>query len=388
MSTRAGNSYLSRDDLPSSDSSEDEYANETEEAIAPSSLGTSQSSSVTFASSVSASTSASSSSAAAKPAKKAAATAADDDELLKPKRSSIVVDCRMYENKYPEVDDLVKVQVTSIADMGAYVSLLEYNRIEGMILLSELSRRRIRSVNKHIRVDREEVVVVLRVDKEKGYIDLSKRRVSSEEVAKMEDKYSKSKTVHSIMRHVAETLQVSLEGLYVHFGWPLYREFGHAFEAFKRAVTEPEILAKYNLSPELEDCLLKNIQRRMAPQQIKLRADISVSCLAYEGIDAIKAALKAGQAIQFEGKNIDIRLVAPPHFVLNAQTLDKDTGIEALKNAIKIIETEIVKSGGELRVMTEARAVTERDDKELEDLITELELRNREVDGDDDSGED
>ena len=36
--------------------------------------------------------------------------------------------------------------------MGAYVSLLEYNNIEGMILLSELSRRRIRSVTKLIKV--------------------------------------------------------------------------------------------------------------------------------------------------------------------------------------------------------------------------------------------
>lgn len=36
--------------------------------------------------------------------------------------------------------------------MGAYVQLLEYNCIEGMVLLSELSRRRIRSINKLIKV--------------------------------------------------------------------------------------------------------------------------------------------------------------------------------------------------------------------------------------------
>jgi translation initiation factor 2 alpha subunit (eIF-2alpha) len=58
----------------------------------------------------------------------------------------------MYEQKYPEVDDVVMVQVKSIAEMGAYVSLLEYNDIEGMILLSELSRRRIRSITKLIKV--------------------------------------------------------------------------------------------------------------------------------------------------------------------------------------------------------------------------------------------
>ena len=60
-------------------------------------------------------------------------------------------DCRMYEAKFPEVDDVVMVQVKSIAEMGAYVSLQEYNNIEGMILLSELSRRRIRSITKLIK---------------------------------------------------------------------------------------------------------------------------------------------------------------------------------------------------------------------------------------------
>jgi len=110
---------------------------------------------------------------------------------------------RYYEQRYPEVDELVMVQVRQIAEMGAYVKLLEYDNIEGMILLSELSRRRIRSIQKLIRVGRNEVVVVLRVDKEKGYIDLSKRRVSPEDITKCEERYMKSKTVASIMRHVA-----------------------------------------------------------------------------------------------------------------------------------------------------------------------------------------
>lgn len=57
---------------------------------------------------------------------------------------------------------------SQVAEMGAYVKLLEYDNIDGMILLSELSRRRIRSVQRLIRVGRNEVALVLRVDKEKG----------------------------------------------------------------------------------------------------------------------------------------------------------------------------------------------------------------------------
>lgn len=140
--------------------------------------------------------------------------------------------------------------------MGAYVKLLEYDNIDGMILLSELSRRRIRSIQKLIRVGRNEVVVVLRVDKEKGYIDLSKRRVSREDIIKCDERYNKSKVVHSIMRQyvghndavqtpatadnvssVAEKTQTPLEELYESITWPLNRKYGHAIDAFKLSIT-------------------------------------------------------------------------------------------------------------------------------------------------------
>jgi hypothetical protein len=42
--------------------------------------------------------------------------------------------------------------------LSSLLQLLEYNNIEGMILLSELSRRRIRSINKLLRVGKNEVV--------------------------------------------------------------------------------------------------------------------------------------------------------------------------------------------------------------------------------------
>ncbi len=84
------------------------------------------------------------------------------------KTRKMPLSCRFYEQHFPEKEDVVMCNVRSIAEMGAYVDLLEYKDIEGMILLSELSRRRIRSINKLIRVGRSECVVVIRVDKDKG----------------------------------------------------------------------------------------------------------------------------------------------------------------------------------------------------------------------------
>ncbi|RKP12493.1 eukaryotic translation initiation factor 2 alpha subunit-domain-containing protein, partial [Piptocephalis cylindrospora] len=213
--------------------------------------------------------------------------------------------CRMYEERFPEVDDLVMVNVRQIAEMGAYVRLLEYDGIEGMILLSELSRRRIRSIQKLIRVGRNEVVVVLRVDKEKGYIDLSKRRVAPEDVAKCEEKFQKSKAVHSIMRHVAEKQDLNLDELQRTITWPLYKKFGHAYEAFKLAITDPTpIFEGIEMTDAVRDELVSNIRRRLTPQAVKIRADVEVTCFGYEGINAIQKALRAGEAISNEDVSI------------------------------------------------------------------------------------
>jgi len=312
-------------------------------------------------------------------------TETNDKETSK----SSVVNCRMYEQKYPKIDDLVVVEVKSIEEMGAYVALKEYNDIEGMILLSELSRRRIRSINKLIRVGRLEVVVVLRVDEDKGYIDLSKRRVSEEDAAKCEEKYNKSKAVHSIMRHVAETMHCELEQLYVKIGWPLYKKFGHAYEAFKLAINDVSVLDDFKLEPDLKDAMVKNIKRRLTPQPVKVRADIEVTCFHYDGIDAIKAALKKGEETSKDEAPIKIKLVAPPLYVIVTTSLQKDVGIKALFAAIDVIKEEILKRKGQLVVKVAPRTVHERDERELTSLMAKLERQNRDqAEDDEDADED
>jgi len=211
----------------------------------------------------------------------------------------MALSCRYYENKYPEVEDVVMVNVRSIADMGAYVHLLEYNNIEGMILLSELSRRRIRSINKLIRVGRTEPVIVIRVDKDKGYIDLSKRRVSPEDVERCTEVFSKAKAVNSILRHVAALMgfktSEELEELYKKTAWHFEAKTkvrGSSYDWFKQAVLDPSLLDECGLDENTKTILLENIQQKLTQQAVKIRADIEVACFTYEGIDAVKAALR------------------------------------------------------------------------------------------------
>eukprot|EP00500_Bicosoecida_sp_ms1_P005136 CAMPEP_0203816006 /NCGR_PEP_ID=MMETSP0115-20131106/14174_1 /ASSEMBLY_ACC=CAM_ASM_000227 /TAXON_ID=33651 /ORGANISM="Bicosoecid sp, Strain ms1" /LENGTH=368 /DNA_ID=CAMNT_0050724903 /DNA_START=27 /DNA_END=1133 /DNA_ORIENTATION=- len=318
--------------------------------------------------------------------------------------------CRFYEKKFPDVEELVMVNVKSIAEMGAYVTLLEYNNIEGMIMLSELSRRRIRSINKLVRVGKNEVVMVIRVDKEKGYIDLSKRRVAPEDVAACEEKFAKAKHVHSILRHVSESRQIPLEDMYKMIGWPLYAKFKHAFDAFKTAIADPEAVYKslggdggakaegagegggegpeeVGVARDLWEETLKNIRRRLTPQAIKLRADVQLTCFQGEGIEAIRAALLKGMEHSTEHMPMQIKLIAPPLYVLLTQSMTKEAGVSALSGAIDAVKTEIEKRGGTFALKMAPRVTSQRDESELTRLMEQLEKQNTEVAGDDEDEE-
>lgn len=304
----------------------------------------------------------------------------------------MVLTCRFYGNRYPEVEDVVMVNVRSIAEMGAYVHLLEYNNIEGMILLSELSRRRIRSINKLIRVGRSECVVVIRVDKDKGYIDLSKRRVSPEEVCKCEEKFAKAKAVNSILRHVGELMKYStseqLEDLYKKTAWffdEKYKKPGAAYEAFKHAVSNPEILDDCDIDDTTKEVLIDNIKRRLTPQAVKIRADIEVACTNYEGVDAVKRALKKGLELSTENMPIKINLIAPPLYVMTTATLERTEGMALLNKAIATIKDDIEEAGGIFNIQQHPRFVSDTDEIELAKQMQKLEEENREISGDENS---
>ena len=97
-------------------------------------------------------------------------------------------------------------------------------------------------------------------------------------------------------------------------GWPLYRKYGHAYDAFKLALLDEEEdpFASIDASQTLKDELRMYIRRRLAPQPIKVRADVEVSCFTYEGIEAIREALFAGMALSTENSQIKCKLIAPP----------------------------------------------------------------------------
>jgi len=62
--------------------------------------------------------------------------------------------------------------------MGAYVSLLEYDNLEGFIMMSDVTNKRVKSVYKLLKAGKQEIMEVRRVENSRNtFIDLSKKNI-------------------------------------------------------------------------------------------------------------------------------------------------------------------------------------------------------------------
>lgn len=57
-----------------------------------------------------------------------------------------------------------------------------------------------------------------------------------------------------------------------------------------------DIFEGLEVDGKVKESILSYVKRRLAPQPVKIRSDIEVTCFTYEGIDAIKQALSEGEA--------------------------------------------------------------------------------------------
>jgi translation initiation factor 2 alpha subunit (eIF-2alpha) len=96
-----------------------------------------------------------------------------------------------YKNKYPKVDQIVICKAKKIEEIGITFEILDYLGIQAFMPLNELSRKKVRSIRSIFKEGDIKPLLVLRIDEENGYIDLSNKYVDmvKDDILRL-DKYS------------------------------------------------------------------------------------------------------------------------------------------------------------------------------------------------------
>src|SRR3990172_3287173 len=143
---------------------------------------------------------------------------------------------------WPEEAELVVCTVKEVKNFGGFVTLDEYESKEGFIHIAEVSSGWIKYIRDYVREGQKLVCKVLRVDRDKGHIDLSLKAVNEHQRREKIQEWKNEQKAEKLLAIVAERLGVTVDDAWDRFGYDLLDKFGTLYRAFEDSVTDPDSL--------------------------------------------------------------------------------------------------------------------------------------------------
>ena len=248
--------------------------------------------------------------------------------------------------EWPESGDLVIATIESVMDYGAYANLDEYNK-RGFLHISEISSARIRNIRDFIRERQKMVLKVLRVDIEKGHIDLSLRRVTKRERIEKIKAWKKDRKGEVLLRAVAEKVGLPIHEVYQKAGVMLEEREG-LYEGFEEALKEgAESLTKLGIPEDIAKAFAQVAEERIRIKLVKARGTIEVRCMKPNGVKCIQEAFIQAKKLQkAKDAKIEFSVIAAPRYNVEVAADNWKRAEELLDEVSKSVVENITKAGG------------------------------------------
>lgn len=249
---------------------------------------------------------------------------------------------------FPEGGETVLCTVKKILHNSVFVTIDEYTgNKEGIIHISEIAPGRIRSIREYVREGKKIICVVLRINRERGNIELSLRRVTkSMHLRKSEDLKLENKC-EKILEMLAIKHKKNINEIYTEVGLRIISKYGSLHEGFKECYDngEKEIVDVVQNNVLVKD-LAEAIKVRLKPAEVKISRMIVLRNKGPEGIETIKGILTRTLDIgKKEHEEIEFTYMGAPQYRITIRSTDYKKAQAGLDKISEAMQKEASKSG-------------------------------------------
>lgn len=248
--------------------------------------------------------------------------------------------------QWPETGDLVIATIETVTDYGAYAKLDEYDK-RGLLHVSEISSSWIRNIRDFVREGQKVVLKVLRVDPDKGHIDLSLRRVTKRERIEKVMSWKKERKAEALLRGVAEKAGLPLQEVTQKIV-PVVTQKYELYEAFEKAAIEgPEVLTMLGVPQDLAAAFAEVAAERIHVKLVKVRGVLEVKVAKPNGVKIIKDAFHKARSDKIKDAKVTFYVIAAPKYQVEVQAENYKRAEDVMQKTASNIIGYIHKMGGE-----------------------------------------
>jgi len=242
----------------------------------------------------------------------------------------------------PEQGEIILATITKVMDHGAYVTLDEYDEIQGFLHISEIAPGWIRSVSRFVKDGEKKVLLVKKVNAKRGDIDLSLKQVSKDQKKqklKEVKKYEKGKT---LLQNVQEKTKLSDEEI-EKLEDDIYSKFDSVYDAFIEIGRNGiESIKELKLAKKTAT-VIEEICSKIKLPSVEIRGIMEITNSKSDGIEIIKKVLLN---VLKKDSTIDITYLGAPKYRLSIISEDFKSAEKLLKPIITEIQSDIEKKKG------------------------------------------
>jgi translation initiation factor 2 subunit 1 len=249
--------------------------------------------------------------------------------------------------EWPEHGDLVMASIKTVMDYGVYANLDEYNK-KGFLHISEISSARIRNIRDFIRENQKLILKVVRVDTEKGHIDLSLRRVTKRERIEKIKSWKKDRKGDTLLYLVAERTGIPKDEVYQKVGAVLEEKYG-LYDGFESVLKGGiSVLAQLNVPEELAKIVLQVAEERIRVKTVKVWGILEARCPRANGVKCLKEAFsEAKNSHKTKDSQIVFSVIAVPKYRVEVSAENWKRAEEVLVKVSDAVIANIGKFGGQ-----------------------------------------
>ncbi len=234
----------------------------------------------------------------------------------------------------PPEDSLVLCTITNIQYHSVFARLEEYDNKSGMIHISEVAPGRIRNIRDYVKEGKVVICKVLRLDLQKGHIDLSLRRVNEQQKRTKLDEIKQEQLAEAIVKQVAKKHNQDERVIYADLAQKLIsEELPGMYQVFEEVAFSDKDLTKSGVDPVIAKELTELIKQRIKLPEVQLKGEFGIHTYAPNGIEIIREALKAGE----ETHDVEIHSLGGGRYTFIATGMDYEEAeqtTEDIKNAV------------------------------------------------------
>jgi translation initiation factor 2 subunit 1 len=199
----------------------------------------------------------------------------------------------MYYKKtgFPQEDEIVLCTVTNVQYNSVFCSLDEYENKSGMIHISEVSAGRIRNIREYVAEGKKVACKVLHIDKERGHIDLSLRRVGEGQKREKNMTLKQEQRAENIIEHIAKEQKKDPVAFYKLVAPPILEHYEYVFMAFEDIVEDKFSLKDTTIEPALAKLIEDTVRERIKPKQVQIEGVFSITTFAENGVAKVSESL-------------------------------------------------------------------------------------------------